>query len=42
MDYIKHYEKIFNDLNQNSDEDLNKKESFDYFLQNGFPVKKKR
>ncbi len=41
MDYIKHYEKIFNDLNQNSDEDLNKKESFDYFLQNGFPVKKK-
>ena len=41
MDYIKHYEKNFNDHIKNSGKNLDKQESFDNFSKNGFPVKKK-
>ena len=41
MEYIKHYEKIFNDLLNFSNIDHAKQESFNFFSKSGFPIKKK-
>ena len=41
MEYLKHYEKNFNDLSKFSDTDSLKQESFNYFFKSGFPIKKK-
>ena len=40
MEYIKHYEKIFSELNNSTDNKL-KEDSFNFFSKGGFPIKKK-
>ncbi len=41
MNYIDHYKKKFDELLKLSDDQVFRKKNFDFFLQNGFPVKKK-
>ena len=41
MEYIKHYEKNFNELSKVSNIDSLKQESFNFFSKSGFPIKKK-
>ena len=41
MNYLEHYKKNFDELLKLSDNEDFRKKNFDFFSQNGFPVKKK-